>query len=207
MEKISKETMNPDRILMIQLRRVGDVIFTLPVIGALRKQFPETSIDFLVEPPSDQLVRLHPDVSEILVYDHDHPLLWLKKIRDRNYDWVLDFHSNGRTLLLTLVSGAAIRAGFEGPVSRSLVYTHRVPTTDKKYLPEQKLDILRALKIPLGDWSWNLKIPPEESEWAERTLRHSGIKPGDVLVGLAPATRRSIRAWSEKAKQPAVKTP
>ena len=186
-----------ERILIIQLRRVGDVIFTLPVIGTLRKHLPDARIDFLVEPPGDQMVRLHPGLNETLVYDKDRPLEWLMKIRRNRYDWVLDFHSNGRTLLLTLASGAPLRAGLDGPFTRRIVYTHRVRTTDSKYLPEQKLDVLRALGIPCEGWDWGLKIPEAEAVWAENLLDKSGVKAGDILVGLAPATRRPIRAWME----------
>lgn len=185
------------KILIIQLRRVGDVIFTLPVIGALKRCLPDAQIDFLAEPPGDQMARLHPDLSETLVYDSNHPLEWLLKIRQRKYDWVLDFHSNGRTLILTLASGAPLRAGFDGPITRKIVYTHLVQTTDEKYLPEQKLDILRAIGIPCREWSWGLKIPRAEAEWAEKYLKQSGVKAGEILVGLAPATRRPIRAWKE----------
>src|SRR5260221_4200370 len=102
--------MDPERILIIQLRRIGDVVFTLPVIGALRERFPRAQIDFLVEPPSDQLVRRHSGLSETLVYEKDRPAAWLWKIRARRYDWVLDFHSNGRTLWLSFFSGARVRA-------------------------------------------------------------------------------------------------
>ncbi len=190
--------MNPKRILIIQLRRVGDVVFTLPVIGALRRQFPSAQIDFLVEKPGDQMVRLHPEINNTLVYDSSRPLRWLREIRSKKYDWVLDFHSNGRTLMLSAASGASVRAGFKGPISRQIVYTHSVPTTTDKYLPEQKLDILRALGVPCGGWTWGLRIPKEESLWAEQFLRESGVIPGEILIGLAPATRRPIRAWREE---------
>src|SRR4051812_3515923 len=113
--------MIPKKILLIQLRRVGDVVFTIPMIGALKRQFPDSQIDFLVEKPSDQLVRLHPGLHEALVYGSDRPLHWIREIRRRRYDWVIDFHANGRTLILALFSGAPVKAGFEGPLTRRFV--------------------------------------------------------------------------------------
>jgi ADP-heptose:LPS heptosyltransferase len=188
--------MTPKKILIIQLRRVGDVVFTLPVAGVLRKNFPEARIDFLVEPPSDQLVRLNPRISRTLVYEKGRPAWWLKNIREQRYDWVLDFHSNGRTLLLTFFSGAPVRAGFKGPLSRRIAYTHSVPTGERKYIVEQKLEILKALGLDIGKWSWELEIPRKEMDWAENFLKSSGLggAPGN-LVGIAPATRRATRAW------------
>ena len=172
-------------------------MFTLPVAGVLRRAFPQARIDFLVEKPSDQIVRLNPHIRETLVYEKDRPLFWIQEVRRRHYDWVLDFHSNGRTLFLTFLSGAKVRAGLKGPISRRLVYTHMVETSDAKYLPEQKLDVLRALGVPAESWSWDVEVPEEEILWADGYLRSVGVDPQSPIIGLAPATRRPIREWKE----------
>jgi len=179
---------------------VGDVLFTLPVIGILRKNFPDAQIDFLVEPPSDQIVRLHPHLSQTLRYEKNRPVSWLWEIRKRKYDWVLDFHSNGRTLMLTLFSGACLRAGLRaglsGPPTRMLAYTHCVQTSDQKYIVEQKLDVLRNLGLSWDRWDWDLKIPQAEMQWASTFYQEAGWDPSQgKLIGMAPATRRPIRAW------------
>src|SRR4051812_19415278 len=135
----------PSSILILQLRRIGDVLFTLPAAGALRRQFPQARIDFLTEKPSDQLARLNPNLSEVLVYDRERPVHWLKEIRARRYDWVIDFHANGRTLMLSLFSGAPLRAAFRGSATRRFVYNHLAETTDRKYIVEQKMDLLKSL--------------------------------------------------------------
>src|SRR5262245_56379077 len=124
--------MIPRKILVIQLRRVGDVIFTLPVIGALRKNFPESQIDFLVEKPAYGIVRLNAHLNETLVYDQTRPIRMISAIRSRGYDWVLDFLSNGRTWPISFFSGAPVKAALAGPAWRRWAYTLCVPTTDKK---------------------------------------------------------------------------
>ncbi len=183
--------MNPSRILIIQLRRVGDVVFTLPVIGALRRHFPNAQIDFLVEKPADQLVRLHPDVNEVLVYDKNREFGWIREVRRRKYDWALDFLSNGRTLTLSLFSGAKVRAGFDGHGIRKMVYNHRARTTDQKYLVEQKLDLVSSLGVKTDNWSWGLKIPKEIKD---RILQMAGAV-GRKRIGIACVTRRKTREW------------
>jgi len=185
----------PQRILIIQLRRIGDVIFTLPVIKVLRENFPQAQIDFLVEKPADQLVRLDPYVSETLAYDRDRPVHWLREIRSRRYDLVLDFLANGRTLLLTLCSGARRKAAFTGPLSRSLVYNHLARATPHTYLVEQKLDILRSLSLKAGSWGWDIRLPAAETKWAKDFLKEKGVGSARVLVAMAPASRRETRRW------------
>lgn len=185
----------PRSILILQLRRVGDVLFTLPAAGVLRRQFPRARIDFLTEKPSDQLARLNPHLNEVLVYDPGRPAFWLKEVRRRRYDWVIDFHANGRTLMLSLLSGAPVRAGFRGPATRRLAYNHLAETDNAKYIVEQKMDLLRSLGVRTDSWSWDLKLPEEETRWAEAFLSGAGVRPGTRIVGIAPASRRETRRW------------
>ncbi len=183
------------RILIIQLRRIGDVIFTLPVIKVLRENCPQAQIDFLVEEPADQLVRLDPALSETLVYDKDRPVHWLREIRSRRYDLVLDFLANGRTLLLTACSGARQKAAFTGPWSRSLAYNHLARATHNAYLVEQKLDILRSLGLKVGSWGWDIRLPEADVQWAEGFLKEQGVRTSRPLIAMAPASRRATRRW------------
>jgi ADP-heptose:LPS heptosyltransferase len=188
---------NPKKILVVQLRRVGDVVFTLPVLRVLRENFPGAEIDFLVEKPSDQLVALNPYVSRVLVYEPGRALHWIREVRRQAYDWVLDFHSNGRTLVLTYFSKAPLRVAFKGPVTRNWVYDLLVESTDQKYLVEQKLDFLRALSLKIHEWSWDLKVPEKERRWAGSWMT-SQVPPAASKfkwVGIAPASRRATRAW------------
>jgi ADP-heptose:LPS heptosyltransferase len=187
--------MTPRSILIIQLRRIGDVIFTLPVIGVLRRAFPEARIDFLVERPADQLVRLDPGVSETLVYEKSRALRWLGEIRRRRYDWVLDFLANGRSLPLTLCSGAAVKAAFQGRWARRLVYNRLVKATHNAYLVEQKLDILRSLGVAEAPWRYDIRLPAEDLRWAQDYLKANGAEPPRALVAMAPASRRETRRW------------
>ncbi|MBI5240490.1 MAG: glycosyltransferase family 9 protein [Elusimicrobia bacterium] len=185
----------PRRILIIQLRRIGDVIFTLPAIQVLRRAFPQARIDFLVEEPADQLVRLAPGRDETLVYDKSRALHWLAEVRRRRYDWVLDFLANGRSLPLTLCSGAAVKAAFQGRWVRRLAYNRLVKATPNAYLVEQKLDILRALGVADASWRYDIRLPAEELRWAQETLKSLGADPRRPLVAMAPASRRETRRW------------
>ena len=60
--------MNP-RILLIRLSSMGDVIHALPVLSALRATFPGGRIDWLIERRWQELVELHPDLSNVIPVD------------------------------------------------------------------------------------------------------------------------------------------
>ena len=186
------------KILIIQLRRIGDVVFTLPIAELLRKNFPDAQIDFLVEEPADQLVRLNPGLNQTLVYEKLRAWHWISEIRKRRYDCVLDFHAIGRSLILTYLSGAKLKVGFDGALSRKFVYNKKIQTDRNKFIVEQKMDLLGALGIKDKNWKWNLNIPEPDLRKVEIPLENRKIAPSDFLIGFAPLHRHFIRAWKRK---------
>ena len=92
------------RILVIKLRAVGDVLLSTIVLQNIRKAFPAAVLDVLTETPSADIVRSHPAVSEVLVYDRHamSGLELIRMVRRRRYDVVFD-------LFGTLVPSYSVR--------------------------------------------------------------------------------------------------
>ena len=57
-----------ERILLIKPSAFGDVLHTLPVLVKLRVRYPAARIDWLVTPENAELVRYHPDLSNVLLF-------------------------------------------------------------------------------------------------------------------------------------------
>lgn len=123
-----------DRILVIRLGALGDVVRTLPAVSALRQRHPGSHLCWLVEPASEGAVALARCVDEILVFPRGEIVAalragaWLRALarlrrfvrmlRARRFELVLDFHGLAKSGLMALVSGAPVRVGHRGPVSR-----------------------------------------------------------------------------------------
>jgi len=189
-------THKPRRILIVQLRQLGDVLLTTPAAEVLRSNFPGAVIDFLTEPPSDQLLRGNPFIDNVLAYDRAEPLKWLFKIRSGRYDLVVDFMSNPRSALLTFFSGAAVKAG-PGHTASAWAYNKKFisPEGTSPYAAFQKIDFLAGLGLDRVFYPYP-KLPRSETDgrWAEGVLtalrlRHRGT------IAFAPASRRATRQW------------
>ncbi len=177
----------PKRILVVQLRRLGDVILTTPALSALKKRYPGAKLDFLVEAPGAEAVAGHPAIDEVLVYDAAGPfeaMSWALKIRARRYDWVIDFLANPRTALLTALSGAAVKAG-PAHVRRSWAYnTKLIQSTKTVYAALEKVRWLSALGVTPDD----APVLPQLFI-AKRPSRIENI------IGLVPPSRQITRRW------------
>src|SRR5277367_3571379 len=91
-------TLAPKRILLTQLRRIGDVLMTTPAVRQVRAAFPNAHLTFLTEAPSDEIYRHSPRVNEVIVAKHGGGLAAKLKLmcalRERKFDAVVDFFSN-----------------------------------------------------------------------------------------------------------------
>ncbi len=128
------------RILLIKPSAVGDVVHTLPVLEKLRRRYPRARIDWLITPENAPLVRGHPALSNILLFDRRQfaedgrragavasVLRLIGEIRAVRYELVIDLHGQLRSALFAMASQAPVRIGFDRPVRRTASTFHGQP--------------------------------------------------------------------------------
>src|SRR3990172_6193157 len=93
----------PARILVIQLRQIGDVLLTTPALRALKKRFPAALISYLAEPLPAKVLEGNPNIDELIIRDLKEgglePVRTIQRIRAARFDLVVDFLANPRTAL------------------------------------------------------------------------------------------------------------
>ncbi len=187
---------NPGSILVIQLRQIGDVLLTTPAAEVLKTNFPEARLDFLTEPPADQVLKGNPFIDNVLVYDRRSPLKWLLKVRAAKYSLVADFMSNPRSALLAWFSGAPVTAGPSHTAS-AWAYNRKFvsETGTEPYAAFQKVDFLAGLGLKKVFYPYPRIYPaPEDEAWAGSALAGLALKKKNTLA-FSPASRRVTRQW------------
>jgi len=192
-------------ILLIRFRLMGDVLLMTPVARALRARFPKARIALLTDEPYDQMVRGHPALDEIIAFKRasDRELsAWgrllrysrlISEIRNRRFDLVLNLHPHGeRAGLVTWLSGARTRVGYDRPGSQTFWYNVKAPyDTESRYRVEHLMDALRAIGVDAPAELPSVSLTPEDQAFAERLLA-GGKRPVVVIHPGRPDTRR---AW------------
>lgn len=119
------------KILIIQTAFIGDVILATPLIEKLKRFFPESEIDFLLRKGNEGLLRDHPKVNRVLIWEKDkskyNSLAKLgKQVRKAHYDLLINLQRFASSGLLTTSSGASMKIGFsKNPFA--FAYTHKFP--------------------------------------------------------------------------------
>ncbi len=106
------------KILVIQTAFTGDAVLATAVVEKLHQFFPEAEIDFLLRKGNEGLLKGHPFLKEVLIWNkkqnkYKNLLKLLKKIRRKKYDKVINLQRHASTGFLTGFSKAKERIGFE----------------------------------------------------------------------------------------------
>lgn len=204
---------DPRNILVIDFGQLGDVVLSLPALGAIRKRFPRARITVAVGKPGAEVVTLSGFANETLVVDRValrdgfKPLSVLrvfkivKDVRQKKFDFVIDLHSLSETNLLGFLSGAPKRLYSRRP-GRSLDYLanfHPRPPVEvdhrKRHLIDRYLDVLSPLEIKDAARLPTLKTLKADAQSLERVLTKAKADAGAPLVGLFPGAGHPSRRW------------
>ncbi len=181
-----------NKILLIQLKRAGDVLVSVPAAAVLKQRFPESKIHFLVDQAFASLLENHPAIDGIQRYDPHERLKTLRQIRSEKYDLIIDFQSSPRSAQLVLASGAGKTVGYKVPFWGH-VYSHaRKRPNVEMNVTRTKIALIEsflgeALPTPPPD----LRLTPDEKDWA----RNPEAGETRRIVGLVPTHRCVSRRW------------
>ena len=190
---------DPDRILLIQLRRIGDVLLATPAFRAVRRRFPAARIELLIEPAYTPLVHRNPHLDGLLAVPRRQSLTRnlaaLADIRRRRYDLTIDFLGKPRTALWSRLSGARRRIGYDTP-GRRWCYTERVsPGDPAAYTVRHKEALLAPIGAELDDESLDFPIEAGDRDAVARELAAAGHDDETPVAALAPGARRDDKRW------------
>ncbi|MEJ2050249.1 MAG: glycosyltransferase family 9 protein [Calditrichota bacterium] len=94
------------KILIIRFSSLGDVLLATPLLGQLRRKFPQAQIDFLVRSDFAEVLRYNPNLSNLIEFKTSSEFNYLRYIRRRihreGYDVILDIHRNLRSRFICL---------------------------------------------------------------------------------------------------------
>ena len=199
-------------ILLVRLRLIGDVIFTTPVIRALRRQYPGARLLYLVEESAAPVVTANPHLSEVLTVPHrkgwrrivDDARL-IHTLRRERIDLVIDLHGGPRSALLSWATRAPVRVGYDVP-GRSWMYTCIVPRP-RGYRPrhavENQWDLVAAADPAMSGSPdrtrdrVEMDVPASATTETAGALSQRGVPADARLIILHVSAGNPFRRWPE----------
>lgn len=187
------------RILIIRMSSLGDIILTTPVLRLLRHYYPEAQIEFLVKAEYQDILREHPCVDRLWLLDTRQPLHhMLRQLRQTRYDLVLDLHRTLRSRLLYRGVVARRRLAYGKRTFRRALLVHLKWNTlrAKTPVPELYAAPLRQLGMTAPLSGTDMYIDAESREAIRRDLAQAfAVQPERPLLAVAPGTRWPTKRW------------
>ena len=198
-------------LLLVRLRLIGDVVFTTPVIRALRRRHPDARISYLVEDAARPVVAHNPHLDDIITISHTRGARRLADdlrtglaLRRRRFDAVIDLHGGPRSAFLTWVSRAPVRVGYD-VAGREWMYTRifiRPRDRGPIHSVENQWDLLGvfddALRGPPDPARDRVEMPvdPDAVRSFDRRLAEYHAAGGRLIV-LHVSAGNPFRRWPE----------
>lgn len=194
------------KILLLQLKRIGDLILTTPAIHCLREAFPEAHLTLVVDAASRGLVEAVA-VDEVWIHDKNAggggwfgqgPNAWMARDLPRfRGDACLDFTGTDRSAWLALASRCQQKISFsrfQKKFGRQFVFTDFVDSSVRdRHTADHYTDLLQPLGIFRDGVPLDLQIPETATQKMHHRLQAGGVRENFVVVHAG--TARAEKYW------------
>ncbi|OGF47398.1 MAG: hypothetical protein A2231_03360, partial [Candidatus Firestonebacteria bacterium RIFOXYA2_FULL_40_8] len=202
----------PDKIDFTKIKRIlvvrqhdpmGDVLISTVIIPNLKKAFPDSELDVIARPQLSEkdIFIKSPVIKEVIVFikkEFFSPFRifsFIKMIKAKKYDLAIVAGSTSvsfTSLLISYLSGAPVRVGYDGEFFGKKLYTKAFLTTPVpydatviKHQALRNLDILTYINIPVVNKEHYMHITEAEKEAESEKMKQNGIsKSADIIIGM-----------------------
>jgi len=193
-------------ILIVKLSAIGDVIHALPVAHALKKQYPEARITWVVEKPAYDLLTNNPDIDEIIIFDKPkfksiaglftNGYKLAKSLRTRNFDLAIDLQGLFKSAAISYLSGASKRLVYCNARELSHLVGQRIRGQHEEgHVVDRYLDVARYLGCRVDEVVFPIYITNMEEKQAKNIAHHAGLRLENPYIVLAPGTNWPSKCW------------
>ncbi len=201
------------RILIIRLSAIGDVIHTLPALEVLRTALPKARIGWVVEELSAPLLEGHQAIDRLYVMPkrrwrgqwakvwRSEVVPFFRGIRQDGWDATIDFQGLTKSGVVALAAGAKVRIGYGDRDGREINkwFTNRkiVPPESARHVVERNLCLLEGLgiSVPRERVFGGIALEGEEKTAAREFFEAWGMEPGREVVALNPGAGWESKRW------------
>lgn len=191
-----------EAILAIRLRALGDVVLTTPALRALKRGHPHAVLEVVTDPRYAEIVTWLPEVSRVWALERSALSAWrlAGTLRQRRYEWVVDFFGNPRSATLVQLCGARRSAGFEVR-GRRHVYRVRVPRDvqgshgGRERASAAHLRLAAAVGGVDDGGPPRLPLPDAARASGRRLIEGAGVRRPARAIGLVAAGTWATKTW------------
>jgi heptosyltransferase I len=187
-----------NRVCIVMMSAVGDAVHVLPVLTALKRANPQMHVTWILQPGPATLVRGHPLVDEIVLFDRSagvHGFLDIRRaLRGRQFDLVINLQVYFKAGIITSFTNAPVKLGFDRARARDfnwLFTTDKIAPHAMQHVQDQYFEFSDWLGVSHDPVEWGLGPCESERAW-QREFYSSFDRPAAPIV---VATSKAEKDW------------
>ena len=196
-----------ENILLIRLKSIGDVLFTLPAVHVVRGNFPGAKITFLTSKENAPLLEGFREVDEVITMDRaslrsGNPKAILleafslfRRLRSGKFSLVVDFQGYGETAWLAWLSGAPQRWGSVYNAGRRWAYTRGVTRNERIHPADWNLSLLQQCGLRIGEIHNEFVLPGDALAEVRQFFAAHNLDATKPTLFLQPFTSSPHKNW------------
>lgn len=212
-----------NRILVVMLHMIGDVVWATPVIPVLREKYPDSHLAFMVGDVAEEIIKDNPYLDEVIIFEERRHWFELQKgrpfkeivdelreltlsLKEKKFDLIIDLQSDPRVSYLTCLAGPKNIEGMivreDGQLmitgNRWMAYKHlvyRSKTHGYLNLLARPELYLKMAGADVKDRRLDIPVDKEIKKKSAQILKSIGIKKTDMVVGFNPGANTLHRRW------------
>jgi lipopolysaccharide heptosyltransferase II len=188
------------KTLVIRFSSIGDIVLASPLLRALRSRFPEGQIDFVTRVEYAELVKSNQNLNHTYEFDASTGFEGLRrlkrKIRDEQYELIVDIHDSLRSKYLRSVRGPQVTVIDKRVVQRSMLvnfkkntYKEIIPVADRYIETVERFEIVNDAK------GLELHIPDDTLFSVAGKIAKLKLNRFEKVIGLCPGARHFTKRW------------
>ncbi len=187
-----------DRICIVMMSAVGDAVHVLPLLTSLKRANPKMHVTWILQPGPATLVRGHPLVDEILLFDRSAGLKGFLDIRRelgrKRFDLVINLQVYFKAGIITSFTNAPVKLGFDHARARDfnwLFTTDKIAPHAMQHVQDQYFEFCDWLDVPHERVEWGLGPWEGERAW-QREFFSTFERP---VAPIVVATSKAEKDW------------
>ncbi len=184
----------------------------LPSLQVLKKNYPESYIGWVVEEKSRDILEAHSAIDEVIIFPK-HSLIkklkswgefgaglkqllsFIKTIREKRFDLVIDFHGLFKSGFISFFSGAPERVGFTRPFTKecNFLFNNRRFPLDSQRMSRinRNLTLLEKMGLDINHDAPVIHVPEYDRKIIQKFFKQQHIDHSRPVIAIHPGTSPS----------------
>ena len=178
-----------DKILIIRLSSLGDVLLSTPLLRSIKKENPQIQIDYIVGKESFDAVKLNKNISNVFAHvkNGDNSKIFDILIK-RNYDLIIDLQNNNRSAGIVQSLSKPVAKFYKPNIKKFLLVNFKINLFKEIItIPERYAGVFKG--IQLDENGLELFLPEDVKPQ---------ISNNEKIIGFCPGSKHFTKMWPQE---------